>query len=143
VASREDEVIFYRANTLTPQQVEECRKNGEPVCATCNGVGYKGRVGVYEVMRLSENLRNLINREAPTEVIREAAVAEGMSTLLAYSLNLVRQAYTTLEEVERVTLSDTGLETSKKTRVLVCHGCGAQLQPEWLDCPFCTTPRIE
>ncbi len=143
VSSREDEVVFYQANVLVPQEVEERRKKGEPICNTCGGVGYKGRVGVYEVMRLSENLRNLINKEASTEVIRETAVEEGMSTLLTYSLNLVRQGLTSLEEVERVTLSDTGLETSKRSRVLVCRNCEAELQPEWLDCPYCTTSRID
>ncbi|MBC7880422.1 MAG: Flp pilus assembly complex ATPase component TadA [Anaerolineae bacterium] len=143
VSAREDEVVFFKANTITPQQVEERRKNNEPICSTCGGVGYKGRIGVYEVMRLSENLRGLINREASTELIRETAVEEGMSTLLTYSIQLVRQGMTSLEEVERVTLSDTGLETSKRSRVLVCNGCGAQLQPEWLDCPYCTTPRVE
>lgn len=143
IAVREDEVVFWQANNMTPQQVQERRKRGEPVCTFCSGVGYKGRIGVYEVMKLSEKLRDLINREASTELIRETAVAEGMISLLGYSLNLVREGLTTLEEVERVTLSDTGLETSKRSRVLVCRCCEAEVKPEWLDCPYCTTPRHE
>jgi len=87
-------------------------------------------------------LRDMINREADTEVIREVAVEEGMNTLLTYSLNLVRHGMTTLEEVERVTLSDSGLESGKR-RVLVCRTCEAELHPEWIDCPYCTTPRIQ
>jgi len=142
VSAREDEVVFYRAATFTPQQVEERRQKGEPICATCNGVGYKGRVGVYEVMRMTNKLRDLINREADTELLRETAVEEGMNTLLTYSLNLVRHGMTTLEEVERVTLSDSGLESGKR-RVLVCRTCEAELHPEWIDCPYCTTPRIQ
>jgi type IV pilus assembly protein PilB len=141
VSAREDEVVFYRANNFSPQEVEIRRQKGETICQNCNGVGYRGRVGVYEVMKLSNKLRDMINREADTEILREAAVAEGMNTLLVYSLNLVRKGITTLEEVERVTLSDSGLESGKR-RVLSCRGCGAELHPEWLDCPYCTTPRV-
>ncbi len=57
-------------------------------------------------MQNSERLQQLINQGATTDRIKEAAVDEGMMTLLAYSLNLVREGYTTLEEVERVTFSD-------------------------------------
>ncbi|PMB20060.1 hypothetical protein CEN47_22415, partial [Fischerella thermalis CCMEE 5319] len=111
-----------------------------------NGVGYKGRCGVYEVMRISENLQTLINEEAPTERIKEVAVEEGMKTLLAYSLDLVRQGSTTLEEVERVTFTDTGLEAelkAKRKTSLTCRTCNAGLRPEWLDCPYCMTPRFQ
>ena len=67
-------------------------------------------------MRVTENLQTLINEEAPTERIKEVAVEEGMKTLLAYSLDLVRQGATTLEEVERVTFTDTGLEAELKAK---------------------------
>ncbi|MEL6250261.1 MAG: type II/IV secretion system protein, partial [Cyanobacteria bacterium J06627_15] len=76
--------------------------------------------------------------------IKEAAVEEGMQTLLAYSLNLVKQGYTTLDEVERVTFTDTGLEAelkAKRKSVLSCQTCGAELHHDWLDCPYCLTPR--
>ncbi|WP_218081076.1 GspE/PulE family protein [Anthocerotibacter panamensis] len=142
VSAREKDVIFYRAATYTPQQVEQRRQNNEHICSSCNGVGYRGRVGVYEVLSITNKLRDLITREASTELLREAAVEEGMNTLLMYSLNLVRQGITTLEEVERVTLSDSGLEVGKR-RVLVCRTCEAELLPEWIDCPYCTTPRIQ
>jgi type IV pilus assembly protein PilB len=97
-------------------------------------------------MRVSERLQTLINEGAPTERIKEAAVEEGMTTLLAYSLNLVQQGYTTLEEVERVTFTDSGLEAelkAKRKTSLTCRTCGAEAQQEWLDCPYCMTPRFE
>ena len=68
-----------------------------------------------------------------------------MKTLLAYSLDLVRQGYTTLEEVERVTFTDSGLEAelkAKRKSGLECVTCTAELKPEWLDCPYCMTPRF-
>ncbi|QYX30747.1 GspE/PulE family protein [Sphaerospermopsis torques-reginae] len=143
-ASQEGAVTFYKANTIPPEVIAE--NNGKiKVCPKCNGIGYKGRCGVYEVMRITENLQTLINQEAPTERIKEVAIEEGMKTLLAYSLNLVRQGATTLEEVERVVYTDTGLEAelkAKRKSGLTCKTCDATLQPEWLDCPYCLTPRF-
>lgn len=139
-AATDGEVTFYKANTLTPEQ----RSQGD-VCGKCGGVGYKGRVGVYEVMKMSERLQLLINEGAPTERIKEAAVEEGMKTLLAYSLQLVREGHTTLEEVERVTFTDSGLEAelkAKRKSGLTCRTCSAELEPEWVDCPYCMTPRF-
>ena len=143
-ASNEEEIVLYKANTLTPEEIVAAKANGS-ICPKCNGVGYKGRVGVYEVMRNSEKLQSLINEGANSERIKEVAVEEGMITLLAYSLNLVREGYTTLEEVERVTFTDSGLEAelkAKRKSSLTCRTCRAELQPEWLDCPYCTTPRF-
>jgi type IV pilus assembly protein PilB len=100
---------------------------------------------VYEVLRVTERLQKLISEGAPTEVIKEAAVEDGMQTLLSYSLDLVRQGYTTLDEVERVTFTDTGLEAelkAKRKASLTCACCAAELQQDWLDCPYCLTPRF-
>ena len=144
-ASSEGEITLYKPNTLRPEEIQEASSKGT-LCQKCNGIGYKGRVGVYEVMRVSERLQTLINEGAPTERIKEAAVEEGMTTLLAYSLNLVQQGYTTLEEVERVTFTDSGLEAelkAKRKTSLTCRTCGAEAQQEWLDCPYCMTPRFE
>ena len=143
-AAIEEEVIFYKAHKLDVEQLSQAKAN-RSLCPKCNGVGYKGRVGVYEVMRNSERLQTLINEGANTDRIKEAAVEEGMITILAYSLNLVKEGHTTLEEVERVTFTDSGLESelkAKRKSVLTCRTCSAELQPEWLDCPYCMTPRF-
>lgn len=144
-SSRESEHVFYRAVTLSNEEVAAAKQRGT-LCPKCSGSGYKGRCGVYEVMRVTETIQTLITEGAPTERIKEVAVEEGMNTLLAYSLNLVRQGLTTLEEVERVTFTDTGLEAelkAKRKTSLICRTCGADLKPEWLDCPYCTTPRFQ
>jgi type IV pilus assembly protein PilB len=143
-AADEEQVTFYKANTLTPEENHQARADGS-LCTKCNGSGYKGRVGVYEVMRNSERLAALINEGATTDRIKDCAVEEGMVTLLAYSLNLVREGHTTLDEVERVTFTDTGLESelrAKRKSALTCRTCDAELQQEWLDCPYCMTPRF-
>jgi len=141
-SSQGSQVTFYKANRLTPEEASV----ETDLCQNCGGSGYKGRVGVYEVMRITEQLQELITEGATTELIKEKAVEEGMNTLLAYSLDLVLQGYTTLEEVERVTLTDSGLEAqlkAKRKSALVCRTCNAQLQQDWLDCPYCTTPRFQ
>lgn len=143
-ASKEVGITFYKANTLSNDQIQAAKDAGT-LCPKCNGVGYKGRCGVYEVLRTTERLQVAINEGAPTERIKEIAVEEGMKTLLAYSLDLVRQGLTTFEEVERVTFTDTGLEAelkAKRKTSLTCRTCGAGLQPEWMDCPYCLTPRF-
>ncbi len=141
-ASGDADITLYKANTIPPAE----RLNNKNLCKTCNGAGYKGRVGVYEVLKNTERLQALINEGAPTERIKEAAVEEGMITLLAYSLNLVREGRTTLEEVERVTFTDSGLEAelkAKRKTALTCRTCEAGLQQEWLECPYCLTPRFQ
>ncbi|WP_299412716.1 GspE/PulE family protein [Acaryochloris sp. IP29b_bin.148] len=144
VTSGNTEITFYKANTSTSDDIL-ATANTEDACPTCSGIGYSGRCGVYEVMQVSEKLKALITEGAPTEHIKEVAVEEGMQTLLAYSLKLVENGETSLEEVERVTFSDSGLKAelkAKRKTALNCHVCNAALLPEWLDCPYCLTPRF-
>ena len=144
-ASSDVDATFYKANTVPPGDRQELQERGE-LCPKCGGVGYKGRVGVYEFLQTTEELALLINENAPTERIKEKAVEQGMTTLLAYSLNLVKQGHTTFEEVDRVTFTDSGLEAelkAKRKSSLTCNNCGAGLDPEWMDCPYCMTPRFQ
>ncbi|MEG4803837.1 GspE/PulE family protein [Microcoleus sp. ARI1-B5] len=143
-ASQEIDLTVYRANTIPVEERKELAER-EQLCRKCGGIGYKGRVGVYEFLKNTERLQTLITQGAPTEQIKEAAVEEGMKTLLAYSLQLVREGATTFEEVERVTFTDSGLEAelkAKRKQGLTCKSCRAELKPEMLDCPYCLTPRF-
>jgi type IV pilus assembly protein PilB len=72
-------------------------------CDTCNGTGYKGRQGLYEVMALSSQLRRAILKGASTEELREIAVQEGMLTLRMDGLVKIKRGITTLEEVVKET----------------------------------------
>jgi len=76
----------------------------EELCPVCNGSGYKGRLGIYEVMKVNENIRELIMKSANADEIKDCGIKNGMRTLLSYGLELVRQQLTSLEEVERVCL---------------------------------------
>ena len=135
MASRESEVTFFRAH----------HHDGRgQACPHCKGSGYKGRIGVYEVLRMNEELATAVSSGATTDVIRQLALESGMVTLLGYSLDLVRQGKTTLEEVGRMILTDSGLESERRARALstmTCKGCGAGLQESWLECPYCLAPR--
>ncbi len=72
-------------------------------CHLCNRTGYAGRVGVYEVMPVTEGIRSLITAKKDTAAIREAAVQEGMLGLREDGMAKIRAGQTTLEEVLRET----------------------------------------
>jgi type IV pilus assembly protein PilB len=74
-------------------------------CQTCNFTGMKGRVAIYEVMPVTEELRSVILKSGQTAEIREMAQAQGMKTLRQAGLMKVLEGTTTVEEVLRVTLS--------------------------------------
>lgn len=98
-------------------------------CPECNK-GYSGRMGVYEIMKMNDDLRDLVARGASTALIRYAAKQAGMMTLKDYSLKLVKDGYTSLEEVIRVTFSGEGEEK-------LCPGCRNPVGDEFVKCPFC------
>src|SRR5262252_972881 len=74
-------------------------------CATCSFTGMKGRVAIYEVMPISQEIRDLVIHNAPTAQIREMAQSQGMKTLRQNALQKVLDGTMTVEEVLRVTLS--------------------------------------
>jgi type IV pilus assembly protein PilB len=71
-------------------------------CEKCSGTGYKGRVGVYEVLRMNSELRKLVASGGRTEEITEVAVRHGMKTLKDYSVWLLKNGWTSMEEVLQV-----------------------------------------
>jgi type IV pilus assembly protein PilB len=74
-------------------------------CSRCGGTGYRGRVGVYEVMTVSEHIRALILEKASIDVMVSVAVREGMRRLRDDGLEKVREGLTSIAEVERMTNS--------------------------------------
>jgi type IV pilus assembly protein PilB len=73
-------------------------------CKTCNGTGYKGRIGMYEVMEIGEAIQELILMGASAREIRRKAVEEGMLTLRQSGLEKIKAGTTTLDEVLRETV---------------------------------------
>jgi type IV pilus assembly protein PilB len=73
-------------------------------CDDCFNTGYRGRVGLFEVMVMDDDLRKLFLHEAPAELLRTQALMNGMASLRADALNKVESGVTSLEEVERVVI---------------------------------------
>jgi type IV pilus assembly protein PilB len=126
-------------------------------CEECNHTGYRGRMGIYEVMRVNDKVRRLIAQRASEDMIRDAAIAAGMITLGEDALAKVKSGTTSAEELFRV------VTEVKEVRTLCpgcaapvgldfmacpqcghrlnagCSKCGRSLQPEWQYCPYCMT----
>ncbi|MBP6350099.1 MAG: Flp pilus assembly complex ATPase component TadA [Candidatus Obscuribacter sp.] len=100
-------------------------------CETCNHTGYKNRIGVYEVMKVNDEIRDLICKNATTAMVRLSAKQAGMIPLKDYSIRLVGQGLTTSDEVVRVTLSDTSGQEK------MCSKCRNPITDDFVKCPFC------
>jgi len=78
----------------------------DPVgCSRCGGTGFRGRVGIYEVMSVTEEIRALILERAPVDAMVAVAVRDGMLRLRDDGLQKVREGLTSIAEVERMTTS--------------------------------------
>jgi type II secretory ATPase GspE/PulE/Tfp pilus assembly ATPase PilB-like protein len=77
-------------------------------CSACSGTGYRGRVGIFEVLDVDEEIQSLITLRAPAEEIARAARRAGMRTLREDAVRKAAEGVTTLEEALRVTKADHG-----------------------------------
>ena len=75
-------------------------------CNECRNAGYKGRVGIFEVIRINNKIANLIQRKADVSEMREEAVSQGMKLLFHSAMDKVRAGQTSLEEALSVTISE-------------------------------------
>jgi type IV pilus assembly protein PilB len=76
-------------------------------CGACNNTGFRGRTGIFEFIIVNDAIRDLINRNASTEDIRETAIQHGMTPLRVYGMQKVHSGISTLEEVIRETVHET------------------------------------
>ena len=124
-------------------------------CDQCNHTGYRGRVGIYEVMRVTDKLRRVISARGSEAQVRDSAVASGMITLGEDGLAKVKSGTTTPEELLRVVTEVREVRTLCTTCGAAvgidfvacpqcgkrqgggCPHCGRALQPGWNFCPYC------
>jgi type IV pilus assembly protein PilB len=99
-------------------------------CDKCNQTGYRGRIGIYEIMAVTDSLRRLIAQRGAEAQLREAAIAAGMITLGEDGLLKVKAGMTSPQELLRV------VTEVRQTRAL-CPGCGAATSPDFSVCPSC------
>jgi type IV pilus assembly protein PilB len=91
---------------FTDEDAQSIRTYKGEGCRTCNGTGYKGRIGMYEVMEIGEEVQELILVGASAREIRRKAMEEGMLTLRQSGLAKIKAGMTTLDEVLRETVGD-------------------------------------
>jgi type IV pilus assembly protein PilB len=94
---------YLRAAGITPEEAATMTFYRGKGCDTCNGSGYKGRQGLYEVMAMSPALRRMILQEASTADLQAQAISEGMLTLRMDGMQKVARGVTTMEEVLKET----------------------------------------
>jgi len=98
---RRDMLLGLRIDPDAPEYKETTFYHGTG-CDACRGTGYRGRIGLFELMEMNEEIAELIVRRASAGQIREAAVASGMTTLRDDGMAKVLNGMTTVEEVTRV-----------------------------------------
>ncbi len=126
-------------------------------CDACNQTGYRGRLGIYELMPVTDELRRHISMKGGEALLRDAALAVGMISLGEDGLQKVKAGVTTPQELLRVvtevrevkaTCPECGVGLARD--FLVCPACGHGVsgtcpkcsrpkQPEWKFCPYCAT----
>jgi type IV pilus assembly protein PilB len=89
---------------LSPEEAAQTRLKKGRGCASCNNTGYRGRVGLYEVMEISEEIRELVLSGASAMELRRKAIEEGMFSLRRSGLMKIKDGATTVEEVVRETV---------------------------------------
>jgi type IV pilus assembly protein PilB len=99
-------------------------------CDQCSHTGYRGRIGIYEVMRVNERVRRMIAQKAGEDTIREAALGSGMLSLGEDGLAKVKAGVTTPEELLRVVTEVREMRT-------LCGGCGNAVAIDFVACPSC------
>ena len=115
-------VSEIEAATLTFYRADGCDK--------CNQTGYRGRVGIYEIMPVNDDLRRLISQKGAEAQLREAALTAGMLSLGEDGLLKVKAGMTTPQELLRVV-------TEVRATRPVCPGCGEQVASDFAACPKC------
>jgi type II secretory ATPase GspE/PulE/Tfp pilus assembly ATPase PilB-like protein/RNA polymerase subunit RPABC4/transcription elongation factor Spt4 len=105
-------------------------------CDHCHHTGYRGRIGIYEIMSFTEEVRRLISGRAAVMILRSAARAVGMRTLAEDGVFKVKAGLTSREELRRVvtTAQDAGGR---------CLECGGGMEAEYVVCPTCGHPRSD
>jgi type IV pilus assembly protein PilB len=73
-------------------------------CNRCNGTGYKGRVGIFEIMTFTDEIRDLVMNRASTNVLRTAALKAGMKQLRENGLAALYEGVTSIDEIAKETM---------------------------------------
>jgi type IV pilus assembly protein PilB len=95
---------------FSPEEAKKVTAFKPKGCGACNGTGYKGRTGLFEVMELNDAIRDVILRKGQPREIKQIAMEEGMTTLRQSGLVKIKEGVTSIEEVLRETVKDGEIE---------------------------------
>ncbi len=104
-------------------------------CQHCNNTGYHGRIGIFEVFVVNDDLRHRINTDYKEADVMKAALADGMKSLMEDGVEKVRGGVTTLQELLRVLGPPTRHERN-------CERCGKLIDVKFLFCPYCGAVKL-
>ena len=79
-------------------------------CERCNGIGYKGRIGVYEIMTITPAIRRVISKRGSAEEIKDVALSEGMHTLRMSASRMVMEGITSFSEMIKVSFDNDAMD---------------------------------
>jgi type II secretory ATPase GspE/PulE/Tfp pilus assembly ATPase PilB-like protein len=99
---REPDPMWLKLANITPSDMKDRTVYKPRGCDYCTGTGFRGRVAVFEMMQLNNEIRNLAFERAATNKIRKAALASGMKSLLADGKTKILNGVTTAEEIVKV-----------------------------------------
>ena len=99
----EEELIVLKKGKLESKKNKIYKGSG---CSNCIHTGYKGRLGIFELMLIDDHIRELVMNNAGSNVIKQAAMQNNMNTLFEDGMKKVFDGLTTIEEVLRVTQDD-------------------------------------
>jgi CheY-like chemotaxis protein/RNA polymerase subunit RPABC4/transcription elongation factor Spt4 len=126
-------------------------------CTACGKTGFSGRLGIYEMLRISGTLKELVRQKASESALRRASALAGTHTLLEDGLAKVRAGATNPEELVRVIEleAEENYACPNCAKMIhrefkncpycmfavrnICESCGQDLKPEWKMCPFCSS----
>jgi type IV pilus assembly protein PilB len=127
----------YVSQLLEVGVIEPVRTQLVPVgCAECDYTGYRGRVGIYELLVFDEAIRGALRTAGRTDEIRNLAHGNGMRFMQEYALEYLQRGLTTLDELLRVVPMENVASTP-------CPRCSRELAPTFLFCPYCGVGRTQ
>jgi type IV pilus assembly protein PilB len=142
---------------LSPKSAEGMQLYEGKGCANCGNTGYRGRIGIYEVLHLTPRLREQIAKDVPEATIKQIALAEGLVPLRKGALDKMLQGVTTASEVLRVVQMDDAGSICPSCHEIVsadfaaCSSCGTRIidscascqhvvDMQWDYCGYCAAP---
>ena len=129
-------------------------------CENCGNSGYKGRIGIFEVLNINSQIRDLIASDASEDAITKAALSSGLNYIIHDGIKKVKQGLTTLEELNRMLVFEDEdmmgcpkCNTSIKSDFVncpncgyyvtsLCSSCGKPREQEWNYCPYCKAEYV-